>query len=328
MTQSRIANQKSKVIFDTDPGVDDAMALLLALRSPEIDVAGVTTVFGNTNVEATTRNALNLLDFAGRSDIPVAKGAARPMVNPPGATAEWVHGDDAMGNIGWTHVNNHACKPLDMHAAQFIIETVMAHPGEVTLVAVGPMTNLGLALQLEPRIVRNVREVVIMGGSVVAPGNVSPSAEANIYSDPHAAVLLFSAGWPLTMAGLDVTQAIQMDNDYFTELAASGDPFAAFVARIVPFYQEFHRSWYDYENGAVDTHDPAAIAYLIDPTLFRGEHYSIVVPTDGPAEGMTIADRRGKFYNTPKVNCLIQVDSERFLQMFRQRLTQSASAVE
>jgi uridine nucleosidase len=315
-----------KIIFDTDPGVDDAMALLLALRSPEIEVIGVTSVFGNTHVEATTRNALNLLDFAGRADIPVAKGAGRSLVHPPGATAEWVHGDDAMGNIGWTQVNNPAQRPIDKHAAQFIVETVMAHPGEITLVAVGPMTNLGLALQLEPRIVQAVREVVIMGGNVIAPGNVSPFAEANIYGDPHAAALLFSAGWPLTMAGLDVTQATQMDNVYFAALAASGDPFAVFISRIVPFYQEFHRSWYGYEHGAIDTHDPSAIAYLIDPALFKGEHYSMVVPTDGPAEGMTIADRRGKFYSTPKVNCLMQVDSARFLALYQQRLTSAGKS--
>jgi purine nucleosidase len=321
MAQSKIQNQKSKIIFDTDPGVDDAMALLLALRSPEIEVVGVTTVFGNSNIEVTTRNALNLLDFAGYAGIPVARGAGRPLVNPPGATAEWVHGDDAMGNIGWTRVNNPAQKLVDQPAAQFIVETVMARPGEITLVAVGPMTNLALALQLEPRIAQAAREVVIMGGNVVSLGNVSPFAEANIHSDPHAAALMFSAGWRVTMAGLDVTQATQMDDAYFAELAAAGDLYAGFVARIVPFYQAFHREWYGYAGGAIDTHDPSAVAYLIDPTLFKGEGYSIVVPVDGPAEGMTIADRRGKFYSTPRVNCLMQVDSARMLEMYRRRLT-------
>ena len=314
-----------RIIFDTDPGVDDAMALLLALRSPEIDVVGITTVFGNTHVAATTRNALNLLDFAGRPDIPVAMGAGRPLVHPPGPTAEWVHGDDAMGNIGWTDVNNPGQRPLAVHAAQYIVDTIMANPGEITLVAVGPMTNLALALQLEPRIATNVREVVIMGGNVVGLGNVSPFAEANIHGDPHAAALLFSAGWRVTMAGLDVTQATRMDDAYFRELAESGDPFGQFVARIVPFYQQFHHSWYGYEHGAVDTHDPSAIAYLIDPTLFHGEDYSIVVAVDGPATGMTIADRRGMFYQTPKVRCLMRVDSERFLMMYKQRLTSNPS---
>ncbi len=311
----------SKIIFDTDPGIDDAMALLFALRSPEIDVVGITTVFGNSNVDATTRNALNLLYFAGRTDIPVARGAGRPMVNPPGPTAEWVHGDDAMGNIGWNSQLNPAQHPVHRHAAEFIVENIMAHPGEITLVTVGPMTNLGLALQLEPRIAQNVREVVIMGGNVLASGNVSPFAEANIMGDPYAAALLFSAEWHVTMAGLDVTQRTQMDTPYFDALTLSGDPFGVFVSQIVRFYQGFHREWYDYKNGAVDTHDPSAIAYLIDPSLFMGEYYSIVVPVSGPAEGMTIADRRGKFYKTPKVNCLMRVDSTRFLDLYMQRLT-------
>jgi uridine nucleosidase len=297
------------------------MALLLALRSPEIEVLGVTTVFGNTDVEATTRNALNLLDFAGRTDIPVAKGAAQPLVKPPGPTAEYVHGDDAMGNIGWTRVNNPAQHAVDRSAAQFIAGTVMAHPGRVTLVGVGPLTNLALALQQEPSIAQAVREVVIMGGNVLAPGNVSPFAEANIHSDPHAAAALFNAGWHVTMVGLDVTQATHMDDGYIRDLARSGDPFGVFVSRIVPFYQQFHREWHGYEHGAMDTHDPSAVAYVIDPTLFKGAYYSLMVPTEGPAEGMTIADRRGKFYNTPKVNCLLHVDSARLLELYRRRMT-------
>ncbi len=302
------------------------MALLLALRSPEIEVLGVTTVFGNSRVEATTRNALNLLGLAGRTDIPVAAGAAQPLVKPLGPTAEFVHGDDAMGNISWTHVANPALHPVSQSAAQFIASTVMANPGRVSLVAVGPLTNLALALKLEPRVAQAVREVVLMGGNVLAPGNVSPFAEANIFNDPHAAADVFGAQWHVTMVGLDVTQATQMDDAYFKGLSASGDPFGEFVGRIVPFYQRFHREWYGYERGAVDTHDPSAVAYIIDPTLFRGVHYSLMVPTEGPAEGMTIADRRGKFYTTPKVHCLLHVDSERLLELYRVRMTcQSAN---
>ncbi|MBK8835664.1 MAG: nucleoside hydrolase [Anaerolineae bacterium] len=194
-----------KIIIDTDPGVDDAMAIYLALRSPELELVGLTTIFGNSNVEATTRNTLNLLHVAGRTDIPVARGAGRPLVLPPGPTGEWVHGDDAMGNIGWTTVLDPALKPIDIPAARFIVDTIMANPGEITLVPIGPLTNLALALQLEPRIAANVREIVMMGGSVLAPGNVSPLAEANAHNDPHAASVVFSADWPITMAGLDVT---------------------------------------------------------------------------------------------------------------------------
>lgn len=310
-----------KILYDTDPGIDDAMALLLALSSPEIEIIGVTTVFGNTHVEATTRNALNLLNFAGRPDIPVAKGAGQPMALPRGKTGEFVHGDDGMGNLGWNDVHNLEQKPLDKHAAQFIVETIMSNPGEITLVAVGPMTNVGLALQLEPRIAQAARNVVIMGGSVLAPGNVSPTAEANIHNDPHAAALLFNAPWDVTVAGLDVTSAVRMDESFFGDLRNSGNRFGQFIGQIIPFYQQFHREGYGYENGEVDTHDPSAIAYLIDPTLFEGHRWSVVVPTDGPAVGTTIADRRGKFWTTPKANCLMKVDGERFLRMFRARLT-------
>lgn len=310
-----------KVLYDTDPGIDDAMALFLALSSPEIEIIGLTTVFGNTHVEATTRNALNLLNFAGRPDIPVAKGADQPMVLPRGLTGEFVHGDDGMGNLGWRDVHNADQKPLDKHAAQFIVETIMNNPGEITLVAVGPMTNVGLALQLEPRIAQHVRNVVIMGGSVLAPGNVSPTAEANIHNDPHASALLFNAGWDITMAGLDVTTATQMDNRFFAALGNSPNKFGQFVASIIPFYQKFHRERYGMMDGKVHTHDPSAFAYLIDPTLFQGERWSVVVPVDGVSAGTTIADRNGQFFTTPKTNCLMQVDSERFLKMFRERLT-------
>lgn len=310
-----------KVIYDTDPGIDDAMALLLALSSPEIEIIGLTTVFGNTHVEGTTRNALNLLNFAGRPDIPVAQGADQPMVLPRGLTGEFVHGDDGMGNLGWTDVHNPNQKPIDKHAAQFIVETIMQNPGQITLVAVGPMTNVGLALQLEPRIAQHARNVVIMGGSVLAPGNVSPTAEANIHNDPHASALLFNAGWDVTMAGLDVTTATHMDNAFFAALGQSHNPFGQFVAQIIPFYQKFHHERYGLLDGKVHTHDPSAFAYLIDPTLFKGERWSVQVPVDGLSAGTTIADRAGQFFSTPKAHCLMQVDSARFLTVFRERLT-------
>jgi purine nucleosidase len=308
------------IILDTDPGIDDAIALFLALRSPEIEVIGLTTVFGNSTVAATTRNALNLLHLAGRLDIPVAQGAAQPLVLPLDKTAEFVHGQDAMGDIGWTDVLDPSLKPIDKPAAQFIVEQVMARPGQITLVAIGPLTNLALALQLEPRIARATRSVVIMGGSVVAPGNASPTAEANIYHDPHAAELVFGAEWALTMVGLDVTTAVQMDELFFAALRDAGTPISRFIGQIAPCYQRFHQERYGYTNGAVDVHDPSAIAYLIDPSLFVGHHWSMVVPVDGPARGTTIADRRGHFLTTPKVNCLMSVDGSRLLNMLRSRL--------
>ena len=309
-----------KIIIDTDPGVDDAMAIFLALRSPDLELVGLTTVFGNSNVDATTRNALNLLHVAGRTDIPVARGAGRPLVNPPGPTGEWVHGDDAMGNIGWTTVLDPALKPVDVPAARFIVDTIMANPGEITLVPIGPLTNLALALQLEPRIAANVREIVMMGGSALAPGNVSPLAEANVHNDPHAASVVFSADWPITMAGLDVTESIPMDDAHFGALATSSDPLAPFIVKIVGFYQTFHRDWYGMVNGAIHTHDACAILYLLDPTLFSGERWPITVPHDGPAKGATLVDRRGHFYKTPPVHCLLKVDAPRLVGLYLERM--------
>lgn len=309
-----------RIIIDTDPGVDDAMAIFLALRSPEIELLGLTTVFGNSTVEATTRNALNLLDVAGRTEIPVARGASRPLSLPLGETGEWVHGADAMGNIGWSEALNPALGPASESAAEFIVNTVMARPGEVTLVPIGPLTNLALALHLEPRIARAVRQVVMMGGSALAPGNVSPVAEANVHNDPHAASLVFSADWPITMAGLDVTESIPMDDRHFAALAASPDPLARFVTRIVGHYQAFHRDWYGMKNGAIHTHDACAILYLLDPTLFTGTAWSVTVPPDGPAKGATLVDRRGHFYKTPKVHCLTGVDAPRLIRTYLSRM--------
>lgn len=309
-----------KIIFDTDPGVDDAMALLFALKSPEIEVIGLTTIFGNSNVDATTRNALNLLDFAGRPDIPVAKGAGVPLVIPPHPTGEFVHGDDAMGNIGWHTQTNPEMRAVEPHAAQFIVEQVMANPGQITLVPVGPLTNLALALQLEPRIAKHVKEVVMMGGSVLHAGNVSPLAEANVHNDPHAAALVFRAEWPITMAGLDVTEAVQMNAAYFDELAAGGNRFGGFIRRIVAFYQQFHVDWYGMPDGEVHTHDPSAIAYLIDPSIYVGQYWPVTVPTEGPAIGATIADRRLRFWQSPKVNCLMQVDGDRLRALYKARI--------
>lgn len=309
-----------KIIFDTDPGVDDAMALLFALKSPEIEVIGLTTIFGNSNVDATTRNALNLLDFAGRPDIPVAKGAGVPLVIPPHPTGEFVHGDDAMGNIGWYTQTNPEMRAVEPHAAQFIVEQVMANPGQITLVPVGPLTNLALALQLEPRIAKHVKEVVMMGGSVLHAGNVSPLAEANVHNDPHAAALVFRAEWPITMAGLDVTEAVQMNAAYFDELAAGGNRFGGFIRRIVAFYQQFHVDWYGMPDGEVHTHDPSAIAYLIDPSIYVGQYWPVTVPTEGPAIGATIADRRLRFWQSPKVNCLMQVDGDRLRALYKARI--------
>jgi inosine-uridine nucleoside N-ribohydrolase len=309
-----------KIIIDTDPGIDDAMAILFALASPELDVIGLTTIFGNVHTEQATQNALRLLEFAGRGDIPVAHGAEMPLCGELDGVADFIHGANGLGDVPHDDPQG---KRHDRYAAQFIVDTVMAHPGEVTLLPIGPLTNIALALAIEPAIVHNVAEVVIMGGAATVSGNVNPAAEANIHSDPHAADRVFTAAWPLlTMVGLDVTAQVIMDEAYFHSLAASRT--GAYIEAISRYYLDF----YERSNGLrmCHTHDPSAIAYVIDPTLFRSRVGPIRVVTEGVGRGLTIWDRRQHWHSPnawtdrPAVNVCLEVDAERLLALYKERI--------
>jgi len=306
-----------KLIIDTDPGVDDSMAILFALCSPEVEVAGLTTVFSNTDLKQTTLNALRVLEVAGRPDIPVAAGAAAPLVRPFRGRGNAVHGDDGLGN---TFLPPPTGSPLGISAAEFIAQTVTAQPGEITLVAIGPLTNLALALKLEPRLATMVKQVIIMGGAAFTPGNTSPVAEANIYNDPEAAALAFSAGWPLTMVGLDVTMRTVMSQAYLDELTKARSPLIDFIARIAPFYINFYRETYGLDG--VFTHDPSALAFAIDPTLFRTERLPVFVETEGYCAGQTVPDRRKQWPESSEIDVCVDVDSARLLALFKERLGQ------
>lgn len=311
-----------KIIIDTDPGVDDAMAILFALNAPALEVVGVTTVYGNVHTELAAQNALRILEFAGRTDIPVARGAAFPLLVPLEHVADFVHGADGLGN---TNLPPPQGSPVDEPAAQFIVETVMAHPGEVTLVPIGPLTNIALALALEPRLVDHVAEVVLMGGAATVNGNVSPAAEANIINDPHAADVVLTAGWPVTMVGLDVTTQIIMSDDYLTALNNTGLATGQFIYRISRFYRDFHVEFYSLKG--LQTHDPSAIAYVIDPSLFTTETGPVRVVTEGIATGQTLLDRRQRWHSPnawsdkPAVKVCLGVDSERLLAMYKESIT-------
>lgn len=308
-----------KIIFDTDPGIDDAMALFFALASPEIEVVGVTTVFGNVHTGVATRNALALLEFAGRPDLPVAQGAARPLHLPFEEPAILVHGQNGLGEVALPAPKT---SPDPRPAAQFIVDAVMRFPGEIILASVGPLTNIALALMLEPRIVERVAGVVLMGGAATVNGNVNPAAEANIWHDPHAADLVFTAGWPVTMLGLDVTTAVQMDDAYFASLRTSR--MGEFIYAISRFYLEFHRQVHGLD--ACHTHDPSVIAYLIDPTLYTLEYGPIRVVTEGIAMGLTLWDRSGSWRRPnawtgrPAVGVCTRVDAPRVLALFHERI--------
>jgi inosine-uridine nucleoside N-ribohydrolase len=304
-----------KIIIDTDPGVDDAMAIFYALDVPELELIGLTTIFGNVHTSLATVNALRLLEIAGRTDIPVAAGADNPLARPFKGPVPYVHGDDGQGNA---HLPPPRSRPLNITAAQFIVEQIMNTPGEITLIPIGPLTNIALALRLEPRIVQNVREVVLMGGNAFCPGNASPAAEANILNDPEAADVVFSAGWPLTMVGLDVTHKVFMRPEHLSAYSRSDKATAQHIAKIVPFYQGYLEGAFGHDTG-ICVHDSSAVNYVIDPTLFTVEQYPIVVETQGVSRGKTWPGTgqplRPPWEGRPPVNVCVAVNGERAVQM-------------
>ncbi len=314
-----------KIIIDTDPGVDDAMAIFYALDSPELEVVGLTTIFGNARTETTTYNALALLELAGRPDIPVARGADRPLAAdaPFDTPADFVHGDDGQGNAGIPAPTGRA---VDEDAAHFIVRTVMASPGEITLVPVGPLTNIALAMQLEPRLTENVREIVLMGGNAFTHGNATPAAEANIHNDPEAADIVFGATCPITMAGLDVTEKIQMTLADLARIGELGNVRADHLARILPFYLAFHETT-DGLDG-IHVHDSTAISYLLAPDAFTWVEQPVRVDTGHSfGRGRTVASHGHSGWEEPwaertPVRILTGADSRRLVELELSRLAE------
>jgi uridine nucleosidase len=309
-----------KIIIDTDPGVDDAMAIFFALRSPELEVIGLTTIFGNVHTDLATVNALRLLDIAGRPDIPVAKGADNPVAVPYGGPVAFVHGDDGQGNVDLPPSPR---KAIGQTAAQFIVEQVMAHPGEITLVPVGPLTNIALALRLEPRIAEHVKQVVIMGGNAFVPGNATPAAEANIHNDPEAADVVFGAPWHVVMVGLDVTHTVYMNAAHIAEYAQMGNPLTEHVTRILPHYQAYFRKGFGIDG--IYVHDSSAVAYVIDPTLFETVRRPVCVDcTHDIGRGKTwpgLPDRDdAPWGGRPNVTICTKVDGQRLVELELSRM--------
>lgn len=281
-----------KVIYDTDPGVDDAMALYFALAHPAIDLVGISTTFGNVTVEQAAINALYLSALAGRN-IPVTKGAAMPLRKPMPAPPAHIHGADGLGNLPTRLPVEGRFDPRT--SAQFMVDMARAQPGEITLVAVGPLGNLSLALELEPRLPRLLREVVLMGGTLLEPGNVSPVAEANIWNDPDAAAQVFGAGWnQLTMVGLDVTHRVILPLSLFKKMADHQRHVATdTLHHAVSFYAN-HYSGLHPRVAAIHGcfgHDVLAFLYLVHPELFTLERGQVRVATTGPAQGQTLMSR-------------------------------------
>lgn len=310
MSRAASAAAPLRILIDTDPGIDDAMAIVYALASPELDVIGLTTVFGNAHVETCTTNALRILELSGRSDIPVAQGAGRPLASVYRGPATHVHGINGLADVPLPD-SSRGAHALD--AAHFIIEQVTAAPGEITLVPVGPLTNIALAMILRPDLMEHVAGMVIMGGAAFVPGNSTPAAEANIFNDPEAADIVFGAECPIVMCGLDVTEATIMSSDQIAGLGAIDNARAQMAAAILPYYRDFHLS-----HGGPDgihVHDSTCISYLLAPQHYKAVQHPIRVDTgNSVSRGKTQAATRGlrpdsPWSGRPEVTILTEVDA-------------------
>ncbi len=277
-----------KIILDCDPGHDDAVAILLALGNPEIELLGVTTVGGNQSLDKVTYNARAVLEAAHAQQIPVYAGCDRPIVRPQEVAAS-IHGETGLDGVELPKPT----RPLEsMHAVNYIVQTIMeSEPGTITLVPTGPLTNIAMAVRMEPRIVERVREIVLMGGGYHV-GNWSAVAEFNIKVDPEAAHIVFNEPWKLTMVGLDLTHQALCTPAVQCRIEGVGTPLAGMVSGLMDFFRKTYQDNQDFVDPPV--HDPCAVAYLIDPTVVSTRRCPVDVEIHGEATlGMTVADLRG-----------------------------------
>jgi inosine-uridine nucleoside N-ribohydrolase len=318
-----------RVIIDTDPGIDDAMAILLALNSPELKVEALTVVPGNVNAAQGLANALKIVSLAGRCDVIVAGGAQHPL-NQKLITAEFWHGKNGLAGV---ELPASKCKADPRFGPDLIIEMVHKYPHELTLIPIGPLTNIALAVSKDPSIATLVRDIVIMGGSITG-GNVNGAAEANIYNDPEAAQIVFNAGWTVTMIGSDVGERTLMTRKHLNDLEASRGPQSDFIAKLADFYvTRSEKSGYP---GAA-MYDPLAVATVIDPTLVTLKDMHVDVETKGEfTRGETVANRMGSIENNvlhgdhyeiegvielkPNARVCLASDADRFLNLFVNRI--------
>ena len=323
------AQTPRRVIIDTDPGIDDAFAILLALNSPELKVEALTVVPGNVDGRQGLENALKIASLAGRCDLHVAGGAQHPL-NQKLVTAQYWHGANGLAGVELPATK---CQADSRFGPDLIIETVHKYPHEVTLIPVGPLTNIALAVSKDPSIVPLVKNIVIMGGSITG-GNVNGAAEANIYGDPEAASIVFSAGWMVTMVGSDVGERTLILRKHLAELQSQHGPESDFVAKLADFY--LTRSEKSGYQGAA-MYDPLAVAVAIDPTLVTLKDMHVDVETKGEfTRGETVANRMGSDENNvlhgdhyeidgvielkPNARVCLASDADRFLKMFVSRI--------
>ncbi len=320
----------TRVIIDTDPGIDDALALVLAFASPELVVEAITTVAGNVPVAQAARNACLLLEVVDpHPRPPVATGAAQPLSKPL-RTAQDYHGEDGLGELSHFKTGEGIYRypepqqlPAPQPAPALIAEIIGSAPGEIVLICLGPLTNLAMAIQAAPTQMAKVKEIVIMGGAIQVPGNATPGAEFNLYTDPDAAKLVFTSGLPITLIPLDVTQRAMLTAELIDAVVRHID------SRVTQFVRDTTARLFGIERGrtgyaAIPLHDPLAVGVAIDRSLVSSRPLHVEVETgDGPAQGMTIADRRPikeEWKKPPNLQVCMEVDAGRFMALFLERI--------
>jgi inosine-uridine nucleoside N-ribohydrolase len=302
------------IILDCDPGHDDAVAMLLAVASPEVDLIGVTTVAGNQTVDKTTNNALRILELAGRPDIPVYRGADRPFIRPQDVAAH-VHGESGLDG---PDLPQPTTREQELHAVDYLAQEIRARDGKVTLIPTGPMTNIALLFALHPDV--RPERIVLMGGAI-GEGNRTPAAEFNIWADPEAAQRLFLEGLDTTMVGLDVTHGALIKDEHTERMREAGRVGKA-VAELMDFYARFHKTRYPDLEGS-PMHDPVCVAHVIDPTLMTvRDAYIEVDCTGGPSWGRTNVDWRGReHFGDPNAKVGLSIDGDRFAALVVERIS-------
>ncbi len=312
----------TKIILDCDPGHDDAVAILLALASPdEIDLLGLTVVGGNVGLQSTVTNALRTTLLANREELPVYAGCPRPIMQPM-VTAEHVHGDSGLDTASGELLAVPQTKVQTAHAVNMIIDTVRSHePETVTLVATGPLTNIATAIAMAPDIVERLQQIVIMGGAFHEPGNITPAAEFNIYVDPHAARSVFECGANIVVFGLDVTHQMLISSARLEAIKNHAGRVGKAVADFLDFFNQYDMSKYGWDGAPL--HDPCTIAWLIEPEIFNGRDMAVTVDSnDGPNLGRTVADWYQVTDRKPNAKVMTGGDSDRLFSLVVERLSQ------
>jgi purine nucleosidase len=306
---------RRRVILDVDTGVDDALAIMLAVRSPELEVLGITTVSGNVPVARCTANTLLTLEVLDTPNVPVVSGAAAPRAREAFTAAE-VHGSDGLGNVTARYPT--PLRQATQGAVGFLLEMIRRFPGELTLVATGPLTNVAMAIQQDREAMRGVHGITVMGGAIRVPGNVGPTTEFNFAVDPEAAAIVLGAGLPIRLVPLDVTEQVVLSREAVEEGRGIGK-LQAFIRDMTAATMAFHREHEGFDGMFL--HDPLAVGVVADPSLVRAQPMAVAVERRGElTSGMAVADLRRRSRATPTASVCVEVEAARFLHNFTQRV--------